>query len=131
VAASGAAAWPGFYAVYVETLAFLFTGIEGSTALLGRLGDDDYAQLPRHRARAERASGPRPADPHPRPRRLLSLNAAPVVPVPISARADPSIGAEGLLLAQGDVRDVDGDRGPALLQAFLICSARAGPELFR
>jgi Adenylate and Guanylate cyclase catalytic domain len=29
----------------VETLTFLFTDIEGSTALLGRLGDDDYAQL--------------------------------------------------------------------------------------
>jgi class 3 adenylate cyclase len=29
----------------VETLAFLFTDIEGSTALLGRLGDDDYAQV--------------------------------------------------------------------------------------
>jgi predicted ATPase/class 3 adenylate cyclase len=34
-----------FYAVYVETLTFLFTDIEGSTALLGRLGDDGYAQL--------------------------------------------------------------------------------------
>ena len=31
--------------MYVETLTFLFTDIEGSTALLGRLGDDDYAQL--------------------------------------------------------------------------------------
>ena len=29
----------------METLTFLFTDIEGSTALLGRLGDDDYAQL--------------------------------------------------------------------------------------
>jgi predicted ATPase/class 3 adenylate cyclase len=29
----------------VETLTFLFTDIEGSTALLGRLGEDDYAQL--------------------------------------------------------------------------------------
>jgi predicted ATPase/class 3 adenylate cyclase len=29
----------------VETLTFLFTDIEGSTALLGRLGDDDYAQV--------------------------------------------------------------------------------------
>ena len=28
----------------METLTFLFTDIEGSTALLGRLGDDDYAQ---------------------------------------------------------------------------------------
>ena len=34
-----------FYAVSVETLTFLFTDIEGSTALLGRLGDDDYAQV--------------------------------------------------------------------------------------
>ena len=31
--------------MYVETLTFLFTDIEGSTALLGRLGDDGYAQL--------------------------------------------------------------------------------------
>jgi len=29
----------------VETLTFLFTDIEGSTALLGRVGDDDYAQV--------------------------------------------------------------------------------------
>ena len=29
----------------METLTFLFTDIEGSTALLGRLGDDDYAQV--------------------------------------------------------------------------------------
>ncbi len=36
---------PAFYALGVETLAFLFTDIEGSTALLGRLGDDDYAQV--------------------------------------------------------------------------------------
>jgi len=28
----------------VETLTFLFTDIEGSTALLARLGEDDYAQ---------------------------------------------------------------------------------------
>ena len=34
-----------FYAVGVETVTFLFTDIEGSTALLGRLGDDDYAQV--------------------------------------------------------------------------------------
>ncbi len=34
-----------FYAVSVETLTFLFTDIEGSTALLGRLGDDDYARV--------------------------------------------------------------------------------------
>ena len=39
------AAWQAFYAVSVETLAFLFTDIEGSTALLGRVGDDDYAQV--------------------------------------------------------------------------------------
>jgi predicted ATPase/class 3 adenylate cyclase/DNA-binding CsgD family transcriptional regulator len=31
--------------VSVETLAFLFTDIEGSTALLGRLGEDVYAQV--------------------------------------------------------------------------------------
>src|SRR5271155_6150531 len=36
--------WP-FYAVGVETLTFLFTDIEGSTALLGRLGEDLYAQV--------------------------------------------------------------------------------------
>jgi predicted ATPase/class 3 adenylate cyclase len=29
----------------VETLTFLFTDIEGSTALLGRLGDEDYARV--------------------------------------------------------------------------------------
>ena len=34
-----------FYAVYVETLTFLFTDIEGSTALLQRLGEDGYAQV--------------------------------------------------------------------------------------
>jgi predicted ATPase/class 3 adenylate cyclase len=35
----------------VETLTFLFTDIEGSTALLQRLGEDDYAQvLTRHHA---------------------------------------------------------------------------------
>jgi predicted ATPase/class 3 adenylate cyclase len=40
-----------FYAGRVETLTFLFTDIEGSTALLGRLGDDVYAQvLARHHA---------------------------------------------------------------------------------
>ena len=36
---------PAFYALGVETLTFLFTDIEGSTALLGRMGDDDYAQV--------------------------------------------------------------------------------------
>jgi predicted ATPase/class 3 adenylate cyclase len=35
----------GFYAVSVETLTFLFTDIEGSTALLRRLGDDVYAEV--------------------------------------------------------------------------------------
>ena len=29
----------------METLTFLFTDIEGSTALLARLGEDDYAQI--------------------------------------------------------------------------------------
>ena len=29
----------------METLTFLFTDIEGSTALLGRVGDDDYARM--------------------------------------------------------------------------------------
>ena len=29
----------------METLTFLFTDMEGSTALLGRLGDDGYAQV--------------------------------------------------------------------------------------
>ena len=39
--------WLGraFYALPVETLTFLFTDIEGSTALLRRLGDDVYAQV--------------------------------------------------------------------------------------
>ena len=36
--------WP-FYAVLVETLTFLFTDIEGSTALLGRAGQDVYADV--------------------------------------------------------------------------------------
>jgi len=45
VCPAAAAAWPGFYALGVETLTFLFTDIEGSTALLGRVGDDDYAQV--------------------------------------------------------------------------------------
>ena len=40
-----------FYAGGVETLAFLFTDIEGSTVLLGRLGDVGYAEvLAGHRA---------------------------------------------------------------------------------
>jgi len=39
--------WLGraFYAVPVETLTFLFTDIEGSTALLRRLGEGIYAQV--------------------------------------------------------------------------------------
>jgi hypothetical protein len=37
------AGWP-FYPVGVETLTFLFTDIEGSTALLGWLGEDLYAR---------------------------------------------------------------------------------------
>jgi predicted ATPase/class 3 adenylate cyclase len=35
----------GFYAGLVETLTFLFTDIEGSTALLRRVGQDVYAQI--------------------------------------------------------------------------------------
>jgi predicted ATPase/class 3 adenylate cyclase len=42
--AGSPAGWP-FYAVGVETFTFLFTDIEGSTALLGRLGEDGYAQV--------------------------------------------------------------------------------------
>ena len=34
-----------FYAVGVETFTFLFTDIEGSTALLRRVGDGAYAQV--------------------------------------------------------------------------------------
>ena len=45
VAARRAAAWRGFYAVSVETLTFLFTDIESSTALLRRVGDGVYAQV--------------------------------------------------------------------------------------
>jgi class 3 adenylate cyclase len=41
----GGIAGSGLYAVSVETLTFLFTDIEGSTALLRRLGDDGYAQV--------------------------------------------------------------------------------------
>lgn len=36
---------PGSYAGLVETLTFLFTDIEGSTALLGRVGQEVYAQI--------------------------------------------------------------------------------------
>src|ERR1700691_3260612 len=43
--AGSAVPWPAFYAVSVETLTFLFTDIEASTALLGRLGNDVYAQV--------------------------------------------------------------------------------------
>ena len=43
--AGSAAASLASYAVGVETLTFLFTDIEGSTALLGRLGEDGYEQL--------------------------------------------------------------------------------------
>ena len=41
---AGQLPWPGpaFYAVGVETLTFLFTDIEGSTALLQRVGDGVY-----------------------------------------------------------------------------------------
>src|SRR5580704_1532602 len=42
--AGPSAGWP-FYAVGVETFTFLFTDIEGSTALLGRLGEDGYARV--------------------------------------------------------------------------------------
>jgi class 3 adenylate cyclase len=37
--------WLAFYAVPVETFTFLFTDIEGSTALLGRVGQGVYAQI--------------------------------------------------------------------------------------
>ncbi len=36
---------PVSYALFVETLTFLFTDIEGSTALLRRIGQDAYAQV--------------------------------------------------------------------------------------
>ncbi len=44
--AAGITRWPqlGFYAVPVATFTFLFTDIEGSTALLGRMGQSVYAQ---------------------------------------------------------------------------------------
>jgi class 3 adenylate cyclase len=45
VAARRAAAWSAFYAVSVETLTFLFTDIESSTALLRRVGDGVCAQV--------------------------------------------------------------------------------------
>jgi class 3 adenylate cyclase/tetratricopeptide (TPR) repeat protein len=37
--------WLAFYAVPVETFTFLFTDIEGSTALLGRVGQEVYARV--------------------------------------------------------------------------------------
>ena len=37
--------WTAFYALPVETLTFLFTDIEGSTALLRRVGQDVYEQV--------------------------------------------------------------------------------------
>ena len=37
--------WPAPYAVPVKTFTFLFTDIEGSTALLGRVGQGVYAQV--------------------------------------------------------------------------------------
>jgi class 3 adenylate cyclase/tetratricopeptide (TPR) repeat protein len=37
--------WLAFYAVRVETFTFLFTDIEGSTALLGRVGQGVYARV--------------------------------------------------------------------------------------
>ena len=37
--------WLALYAVPVETFTFLFTDIEGSTALLGRVGQDVYARV--------------------------------------------------------------------------------------
>ena len=45
VAAVSCGWWLGFYAVRVETFTFLFTDIEGSTALLGRVGQGVYAQV--------------------------------------------------------------------------------------
>jgi predicted ATPase/class 3 adenylate cyclase len=41
----GALVRPVSYALFVETLTFLFTDIEGSTALLRRIGQDAYAQV--------------------------------------------------------------------------------------
>ena len=43
--AGPARAWLAFYAVPVETFTFLFTDIEGSTALLGRVGQGVYARV--------------------------------------------------------------------------------------
>jgi predicted ATPase/class 3 adenylate cyclase len=45
MAEAAAAAGLVSYALRVETLTFLFTDIEGSTALLARLGDDGYARV--------------------------------------------------------------------------------------
>jgi class 3 adenylate cyclase/tetratricopeptide (TPR) repeat protein len=44
-AAGSCGRWLGFYAVLVETFTFLFTDIEGSTALLGRVGQHVYARV--------------------------------------------------------------------------------------
>jgi class 3 adenylate cyclase len=38
--------WLAFYAVPVGAFTFLFTDIEGSTALLGRVGQGVYGQAP-------------------------------------------------------------------------------------
>jgi class 3 adenylate cyclase len=43
--AGGMGPWLAFYAVAVATFTFLFTDIEGSTALLGRVGQDIYSQV--------------------------------------------------------------------------------------
>ena len=42
---SAAVNWPASYAVLVETFTFLFTDIEGSTALLRRLRESDYGRV--------------------------------------------------------------------------------------
>ena len=47
---------PIFYASPIDTLTFLFTDIEGSTALLRRLGDDVYAKVLDDHQRVIRAS---------------------------------------------------------------------------
>jgi class 3 adenylate cyclase/tetratricopeptide (TPR) repeat protein len=44
-AAVGRGRWLAFYAVPVETFTFLFTDIEGSTVLLGRVGQGVYARV--------------------------------------------------------------------------------------
>ena|SRR5215472_12566548 len=42
---ASASAWIGFTASCVETVTFLFTDIEGSTALLRQLGSEVYAEV--------------------------------------------------------------------------------------